>query len=290
MEPGTSEFENYLVDAPGNFWRNYAVTLNDKVLEYKAGLSSRLFKYAVVNLSLKHQERLPLYDYSFQSELPEQIQVFSSVDLFIKYSYGEKLGKLFTRRISYGTDYPVIYITYSKGLKGFLEGTISFNRIECGLYKSFIIRKLGESRIRVEAGYVDKDVPYFLLFSAEGSKGSSGIFAVKNTFQTMHRHEFLSDEYINLFYAHHFGSILFRTKKFNPQLSVYQNIGYGNLHHPEYQNLLTSKTKEKGYYESGLGISNSILRIPSILVLELKFIIGGELILIPDLLITRLLK
>jgi hypothetical protein len=51
---------------------------------------------------------------------------------------------------------------------------------------------------------------------------------------------------------------LFRTKKFNPQFSVYQNIGFGNLHHPEYQNLLVSKTKEKGFYESGLGISNLI--------------------------------
>jgi hypothetical protein len=258
MEPGASEFENYVVDAPGNFWRNYAVTLNDKVLEYKTGLSSRLFKYAIVSLSFRHQERFPLYDYSFQSEQPEQIQLVSSFDLFIKYSYGEKLGPLFSRRISYGTKYPVIYLIYSKGINGLLKGGISYDRVECGIYKSFTIRKIGESRVRIEAGYVDSDVPYFLLFSAEGNKGSSGVFSLKNTFQTMHRHEFLSDEYINLFYSHNFGSVLFRRKRFNPQLSVYQNIGYGNLHHPEYHNMIEVKTKEKGFYESGLGISNLI--------------------------------
>jgi hypothetical protein len=258
LEPGASDFNTYLVDLPGNFWRNYAVTINDKVLEFKAGLSSRMFKYAIVDLSLKHQQRLPLYDYSFRDGYPGKTQIFTSVDLFIKYSYAEKIGKLFTRRISYGTDYPVIYLIYSRGIKGFFEGATSFNRIEMGIYKAFMIRKIGQTAIRIEAGYVDKDVPYSLLFSAEGSKGSSGIFAMKSTFQTMRRHEFLSDEYVNLFYSHNFGSILFRTKNFNPQLSVYQNIGFGNLHHPEYQNLILGKTKEKGFYESGVGLSNLI--------------------------------
>lgn len=258
MEPGSSGLDyNFYYDL-NDFRRNYTITLNDKTVEYKAELSSRLFKYAVVNLSVKHQERTPLFDYLFSNELPEQSQTFSSVDLFIKYSYGERVERLFSRRISRGTGYPVVYMAYSKGLKGLFNGSVDFDRLEVGLYKSFMLRKVGESKIRIEAGYVSKDVPYFLLFSAEGNKGSSGIFAFRNTFQTMHRHEFLSDEYLNLFYSHNFGSIFFRTKKFSPQFSIIQNAGYGDLHHPEYHNLIEYKTKVKGFYESGIGLNNLI--------------------------------
>jgi hypothetical protein len=258
MEPGSSDLGKSVTETPGILWQNYAVTRNDKVLEYKAEFASRLFKYAVFSLAFKHQERNPLYEYSFVNESPGQVKSYNSLDLFIKYSYAEKVEKLFTRRVSSGTKYPVVYMAYSKGISGLTGGDFSFNRIEFGVYKSFQIRKIGESEIRAEVGYVDKDVPSFLMFSAEGSKGSSGIFALRNTFQTMHRNEFLSDEYLNIYYSHNFGSILFRTKNFNPRLSVFQNIGYGRLHHPEYQNLLDFKTKEKGFYETGLGLNNLV--------------------------------
>jgi len=258
MEPGVSGLYHDFYYDLNDFWQNYTITRNDKVVEYKAEVSSRLFKYALVDLAFKHQKRYPLYDYSFFTELPGQVRELSSIDLFVKYSYGEHVEKLFSRRISMGTDYPVVYMSYSKGIKGLSNGSLDFDRIELGIYDSFILRKFGESQIRVEAGYVNKDVPLFLLFSAEGNKGSSGIFAFRNTFQTMHRHEFLSDEYLNMYYSHNFGSVLFRTKKFSPQISIIQNAGFGNLHHPEYHNLIDYKTKTKGFFESGIGMGNLI--------------------------------
>ena len=142
MEPGTSDLYHDFYYDLNDFWQNYVITRNDKVVEYKAELSSRIFKYALVDLSLKHQERYPLYDYSFRDELPGQIQKFSSINLYVKYSYGEHVEKLFSRRISWGTDYPVVYMAYSKGIKGLFDGSLDFDRLEVGVYKSLTLTKI----------------------------------------------------------------------------------------------------------------------------------------------------
>jgi hypothetical protein len=256
MEPGITDFRGLLKENLNNYLGNYAVSRLDKVVEYSAALSFRAIKYAEVQISLHKQTRFPTYGYSFRDDEFQQTTDLCFIKAFVKYSFGEKIEKVFRRRISHGTKYPTLYLTYSKGVKGMLGGTLDYNRFEVGLYKSFVMKKLGVSKIRVESGYVDKKVPFFLLFTAEGSKDNSSYFSVANTFQTMGRYEFISDQYVNLFYSHNFGSILFKTKKFKPQVSIFQNAGYGSLVHANYHNFINVKSKEKGYFESGVGLSD----------------------------------
>ncbi len=68
--------------------------------------------------------------------------------------------------------------------------------------------------------------------------------------------EFLSNRYAFLFYAHNFGKLLWRPKKFSPEFVVATNIGFGDLDHSEYHKGVSFKTMEKGYFESGLLINN----------------------------------
>ena len=115
---------------------------------------------------------------------------------------------------------------------------------------------IGETSIRVDAGFIDKDLPYGLLFTGEGAYDKTAWVPVKNYFQTSRPYEFLSDRYINLFFSHNFSSLLFKTKKFQPHIIVHQNIGWGTLSHPENHQLIGFKIKEKGFFESGLQVDN----------------------------------
>lgn len=103
-------------------------------------------------------------------------------------------------------------------------------------------------------------MPYGLLFTGEGSGDKSFPVNIKNTFQTMKPYEFLSDRYVNLFFSHNFGSLLFHIKKFRPDITLNNNIGWGNLSNSNSQKLIEFKTKEKGYFESGMQFDN-ILKI-----------------------------
>ena len=260
LEPGKTDLRDLLKDNINNYFGNYAISRLDKVIEYSAEVSFRTLKYAEVQISLHKQSRFPTYEYAFRDQELQQTTNISYIQAFVKYSFGEKLEKVFRRRISHGSKYPTLYFTYSRGFNGLLNGTLNYNRYEAGLYKAFTMKKLGVSKIRIEGGYVDKRVPLFLLFTADGSKDRNAPFSVATAFQTMSRYEFLSDQYVNIFYTHNFGSIFIKTKNFKPQFSVFQNIGYGSLVHPEYHNLIEVKTLEKGYLESGVGLSD-LLRV-----------------------------
>jgi hypothetical protein len=125
--------------------------------------------------------------------------------------------------------------------------------------KSFIWKISGVSKIRFDAGFVDRPLPYGLLFTGEGSHDKNWAIFVPNYFQTMRKYEFLSDQYANVFLSHNFGSLFLRIKKFRPHFTLHHNMGLGRLSNPDYQNI-EFQTKEKGFFESGLQIDN-ILRL-----------------------------
>jgi hypothetical protein len=95
---------------------------------------------------------------------------------------------------------------------------------------------------------------------------------MNNTFQTMKPYEFLSEKYLNLFYSHNFGSLLFETPKFKPQFVIVQNSGWGTLKNASYQGI-DFKEKNKGYLETGL-IINNIIKLKYINAFYIGFGIG----------------
>src|SRR5579862_8044477 len=72
----------------------------------------------------------------------------------------------------------------------------------------------------------------------------------------MRINEFLSNEYVNLFYFHNFQSYLFHWGKFKPAFKIISHAGWGLLGNPASQLNVTYKTMDKGYYESGFEINN----------------------------------
>ena len=72
-------------------------------------------------------------------------------------------------------------------------------------------------------------------------------------------YEFVSNRYIYLFMNHNFGRLTStKNKTFRPELSLIQNMGYGELGNSSDHKNLAYKTLEKGFFESGLVITNLV--------------------------------
>lgn len=257
-------------------WRSYLSTQLDRIEQASVAMSLRALRYVKVNFSFNQTQVTPLYEYVYQVD--EQIPVigFTNTDFTvnIRFAHKEKLVSSMGRRLSMGTKYPVLTLAYTRGLDRVLDGQFSFNKLEARVEESIYFKNIGESKVRVDAGYIDQPLPYSLLFTGEGSNADDISVLVKNYFLTIGPYEFLSDRYVNLFFTHNFGSLLFHAGKFRPMLSVVQNIGWGTLSNPEYHQQIDFKTKEKGLYESGLQIDN-LVRLNYLNVGYFGFGIGG---------------
>ncbi len=151
---------------------------------------------------------------------------------------------------------PVVTIDYKRGFDMLERESYNYNRIEAFVDITAYKGRLGQTDFRIAAGYIDKPLPYSLLFTGEGSKSYFPIL-INNTFQTMQPYEFLSDRYVNIFFTHNFGSLLLETPRFKPRFIIAHNTGWGTLRDASDHGIDFS-IKDKVYLESGLLINNII--------------------------------
>jgi hypothetical protein len=257
-ETGKTELDFF---KPNQFdFRAWIASRMDRIQQSSIALNMRMLKFAKVNVSFSNTRIDPLYKYAFTPNDNDVIKGYMNTDVTInlRYAFKEKLIQSMGQRISMGSRYPVLSMTYTRGLEDVFSGAFRYNKFEARLEQSIYFRNLGESKIRINAGYIDSPLPYGLLFTGEGSYIQNWSVLVKNSFQTSEPYEFLSDEYVSLHYSHNFGSLLLQIGKFKPSITISQNIGWGTLSHPEYHQDINFKTKEKGLYESGLQLDNLV--------------------------------
>jgi len=257
-ELGSENLDQFAVSKYGI--RQY---MANRFTESKGGsmeLGFRIARYFKISLEAKQTEETPMFDYQFGSNEPQSTFRLGELRVGVRFAFREKLVESLGQRISMGTKFPVITFNYTKSEQGILNSSFSYNRYELRIEDQFKMKNLGTSKIRVDAGYIDEVLPYNFLFTGEGSSAPKRPILVANYFQTMTPYEFVSDQYVNVFFSHDFGSLLFNTKKFKPQIVVHQNVSWGRLSNSSLHQLADLKTKEKGYYEAGLQLNN-LLRI-----------------------------
>jgi hypothetical protein len=94
------------------------------------------------------------------------------------------------------------------------------------------------------------------LFNQQGTKENFEL-SVFESFETMYVNEFYASAFINAFWEHNFGTLV-KKGMFQPELAIYQGVGFGDKAKVNYHSQLEGKTMEKGFYESGLKIHNII--------------------------------
>lgn len=257
-EAGSNGISKFETSSFNDYLRSYMAYRFDHSIEKRIDFGFKPLRNLSIKTSLSLNQMSPLYAYTYKNaELPRYND--DAFEFSAKYAFGEQLQTMGGNRYVNFSGNPVIAFNYKRGIHIFNKSSFTYNRYEANIDYTAYNGRIGQSKFRLTSGFIDRSLPYSLLFTGEGSKSSTFSFIVNNSFQTMTPYEFLSDKYVHLFYSHNFGNLLLNTRLFKPQFIIAQNTGWGTLKNAAEQGI-EFKTMEKTYLESGL-IINNILKI-----------------------------
>lgn len=260
---GVRFFDDNQSTLSGN-WSSLLITKLDRTQSVSAGITFRTLKNLLWDVTLSRQyKKSTTYDlatYEGNATMLDNEFVFTDLSVGFKWAYKEKFLQTVETKMSLGTNYPIVWLNYTRGIKGFLGGEYNYNRLDLKVRKTFKLKYLGDFSFQVNAGYVDQPIPATNLYNGNGAYRLVTLWA-PNTFATMRSNEFLSNAYVSLYLYHDFKYLLFKGKKwFHPEPAISQNIGFGWLEHKERYLYSTDNLREMnlGYYETGLLINNLV--------------------------------
>ena len=234
----------------------------DRVEEIEISAYTRFARHFKGRIFGNWSYRQPLYDYTYQRD-EETLSSFrlARMGVQLRFSYKERLVQMGSTNLALTNRYPTIYFSYTKSFEGFMDGQFDYHKFLLGIESSFFVKGFGRTSGLLQAGMVTGEVPYPMLFNGRGSYQKNRFFLVLNTFQTMGPNEFTNSQFVYGFVEHSFENLLFQLGNFKPQLKLYQAVGIGWLNNTEAHQGLDLKDMRKGYFESGVMLSD-IIRLP----------------------------
>ena len=242
-------------------YRRFMIGRMDYVEKYDASLVMRLMRHFTTRLYFETSNVTPGDEYAFLTGDHKKNRFrISEGGVQLRFAFREKFMQTPRgNRISMGTDFPVVWLNYGRGL-GVMDGEYEYTRVAAGVLQTFTTKSLGETSVMIEGGKVDGNVPFYRLYNGKGSYRNFSLEAA-NSFATMRMSEFVSDEFVSLFFRHNFGSLLFRRGNFRPEVVFASNAGFGRLSNQGSHINIPVRSLDKGYYESGLMINNIIKQL-----------------------------
>ncbi len=257
-EAGGSGFYGTGVNLTSENYRRFMIGRMDYSEAYDAALSMQLVRHLEGRFYLNVREVIPGDAYVFTGEgTGNGLFRFTEAGMQLRFAYRERFIQTPRgTRISMGTDYPVAWFNYGRGT-GLFDGGYEYTRISAAASHTFTTRSMGRTSLVIEGGVTDRNMPYQILFSGKGSYRGFSVEAA-NSFATMRPSEFISDRFASLFLRHNFGSLLYRSGSFRPEVVLVTNMGIGKLSEPGNHLNIPFSTMEQGYIESGLLVNNII--------------------------------
>ncbi len=248
--------DKFRVWAPENFYTFFVNRMNYTIggeLDYNFKFKAlRDFRW---NIGIRAQNKYAYRDYYFtpggDTTNPTNLFHFRDVMIGFKFSFRERTIETTRGQLSFGSDYPVIWLNYTRGLRGVLDGDFDYDRIDLKVEDQVYFKYIGEFSWQLTAGYIFGEVPISNNYGHKGTHRLITLYAPAS-FGTMRTNEFFSTRYAALFMTHNFQNLLFDFKKWHPQIMLVTNIAFGSLEHEDDHNNIEFKTLEKGYYESGI--------------------------------------
>lgn len=188
-----------------------------------------------------------------------------------------------------GSDYPILGIDLSMGVKGVFKNDYEYYRLEGSVMYDVGIPPIGTSEFVLSGGKIFGKVPYPLLKLHEGN---ATYFYDPYAFSCMNYYEFASDLWVALFYEHHFkgfflGKIPWMKKLKWREVFIFKAL-VGTLEKRNNGSLADTKADllfplgmssvSKPYFETGVGIENifRVLRIDAIWRLSHRKDVPGQ--------------
>jgi len=256
------------------FRRNPANKLS-MTSEYSFYYEHEWFNGFTSRINLIQKDILPVGSYKIElnqsnGDMVEKSRITTSeIRLDSRFAFNEKFIIGDFERISVGTRYPIVTVQYGYGIPDLLGGDYEYHRLKIGVRQWFNVFNLGWSRYILETGKIWGKLPYHFL---ELHPGNETFIFDEFAFNLMNYSEFVSDEYVSLYYIHHFDGLflnhipLFRKLKWREVAYARGVVGTMSGKNKQFNNLYPPYTLEKPYYEAGLGIENifTVFRIDGI--------------------------
>ncbi|GAB3541842.1 DUF5686 and carboxypeptidase-like regulatory domain-containing protein [Pontibacter brevis] len=259
LEPGGRRFPFQRRSLLGDV-RPALLTRLDYTTHKSMAMSGRLFRYLQAQAMLRQEQRRSTLGYVAADDAPRHAYNLTEAVVSFRYAYGEKFIEQFNQLMPMANEYPVLWLQYTRGINGLLDGGYGYNKYDVRADFSFRHRTFGESSFTLAGGLVDGSAPIVSLYNGYGSYNREYYMYAGEGFETMRPFEFFSNRYAALFFSQNFGKRLLRTRFFQPDMIVVTNIGFGHLEQPLQGALPQAayQTMQKGFYESGLLLSNII--------------------------------
>lgn len=242
-----------------------------------------------IGTSLKHSSLTPFFNvYYTYKDFQPYIQAKPGVNndytvneasVSLRYSYKEKFITEHFHRETLGSNYPIITLSFTKGIKvnnGILKSDFDYNKSELNIQHDFTDGRIGQLSYTVDAGLVNGILPIVLL---DVQKGNDTYYYNPYAFNNMNRYEFATDKYVSLSVEQSFGSFPFKyiplIKKLKwRSLVTFKSVLGGmseankiaNAYYDTSANYHFTVPDKKPYIETGFGIDNifHLLRIDAV--------------------------
>ncbi|MEZ5083875.1 MAG: DUF5686 family protein [Bacteroidales bacterium] len=244
--------------------------------EYKFYYEHEWFNGFSNTLNFMYKEIIPVEEgqvevYDETGEVVNLDKIITTeVGLKGRFAFNEKFIIHSFDRTSLGTKYPIIGFGYCYGIPGMFGSQYEYHKVELGMQHWFNVLNIGWSKYVVEAGKIWGTLPFPLLRLHPGNE--TFIFD-EYAFNLMNYFEFVSDEYVSVFYTHHFDGLFLNHIPLMRKLK-WREVGFvksvwGTLSDKNkiYNKLPeNTSTLEHPYIEAGVGIENifKIIRIDGI--------------------------
>lgn len=224
--------------------------------DFKAGLNTKI--------TFQNIHTTPLFSATFGDPFSAfQLSSYTVTEIALdaRLSAAERYIQNGTDRISLGNKRsPVITFNYTQGIKQLFGGDFNYEKANISVSNNFKMATFGYSKLFIKAGKVFSKIPYTSL---EIPRGNQTLFYSENVFNQMNYFEFVSDQYVQLFWQHHFMGLFFNRvpliKKLNLREVFGFNAVYGTLSNMN-KNFNSNNTftvmTDKPYCEASAGIEN----------------------------------
>jgi hypothetical protein len=185
-------------------------------------------------ITLQNIRTTPLFPVEFGDQttiFQQRKYAITELALDTRLSAKERYVQNGTERISLGNNKsPIVLFSYTLGIKHLFDGDFNYQKASISVSHRIKLSVLGFSQVYVKIGKVFSQIPYPLLEIPRGNETS--VYAT-NAFNQMNFFEFVTDQYAEVHWQHHFMGLIFNRipllKKLNLREVVGINVIYGTL-------------------------------------------------------------
>jgi hypothetical protein len=210
------------------------------------------------------------FDYNLSDTVSVSSITTSEFTISSHYSFLERFLETGFNRTSLGSDFPMFDVQYTYGMPNVLGSSYEYHKAKLAITQKIRLGIYGTSKYKIEICKIWGTVPYTYL---ELHNGNETYFFSDDAYNLMNYYEFASDQYVSVFWEHHFEGVFFNKVPLFKKLMLREVVGakgvYGTLSDKHNSELIIPETTfslEEPYVEVAVGIENimTMVRVDAI--------------------------